>query len=126
MGRIDRVRQELRHQISLIVQQELNDPRIGFVTITNVTVTADLQHARVFFSILGDESSAEAAKEGLNSAAGFVRRLIGQRMRMKFTPHIEFVYDEQNSPQSPIEDIIDKIHKEKEAGDGNEENHKGI
>lgn len=112
MSRIDRVQEELRHHVSQIVQQELNDPRIGLVTITRVEVNPDLREARVFFTTIDPEESLEAAVERLNASRGFVRKLIGERIRMKFTPQINFIYDDSLEKQGRIDDIIEKIHEE--------------
>lgn len=113
MSRLEKVQEELRHQISLIVQQELKDPRIGFVTITRVEVTPDLKTAKVYFTRLGPKESFEDTVNGLNRSAGFVRKLIGERMRIKFTPQINFIYDDSLKRQDRIDEIIDKIHKQK-------------
>lgn len=112
MSRVEKIQEELQHQISKIVHQELNDPRIGFVTITRVEVTPDLREARVFFTMMGTEESLNASVKGLNRSSGFVRRLIAQRIRMKFTPQINFIYDDSLKRQVRIDNIIEKIHKE--------------
>lgn len=114
MSRLEKVQKELQHQISLIVQQELKDPRIGFVTITGVEITPDLKTAKVYFTRLGPKESFEDTVNGLNSSAGFIRKLIGERIRMKFTPQINFIYDDLLKRQDRIDEIIDKIHKEEE------------
>lgn len=113
MSRLKKVQEELRHQISLIVQQELKDPRIGFVTITRVEVTPDLKAAKVYFTTIGPKESFEDTVNGLNSSTGFVRKLIGERIRIKFTPQINFIYDDSPKRQDRIDEIIDKIHKQK-------------
>ena len=123
MSRIDRVQEEMRHQVSLIVQRELRDPRIGFVTITRVEVTPDLKSARVYFTTIEEEKSFEDTVRGLRKAAGFVRKLLGERMRIKFIPEISFVYDESQTSTDRIDEIIEKIHKEKEE---DERGHKEI
>lgn len=114
MSRIERIEEELRQQISLIVQQELRDPRIGFVTITSVEITRDLRDAKIYFTVMEAEKSLDYTRKGLDKAAGYVRKLIGQRMRIKFTPRISFVYDDSLARRGRIDDIIDRIHKERE------------
>ena len=112
MSRIDKIQEELRQQVSMIVQQELRDPRIGFVTITEVELTADLKEAKIYFTIMDTGRSTEGTVRALKNSAAYVRRLIGQRIKIKFTPEIKFVYDDSQIRQSRIDEIIDKIHKE--------------
>ena len=112
MGRIDRVNQAVKREISIILHGEIKDPRLQFVTITQVEVSRDLQHAKVFFSVLGDEKSADQAQEGLTSAKGFVRKLIGQRIRMRYTPEIDFFYDRSVEYGARIEQALGEIRHE--------------
>ena len=115
MSRIDKVKEELRHQVSLIVQQELHDPRIGFVTITRAEVTPDLKDATIYFTVMETEKPVEETVKALDKAAGYVRKLIGQRVRIKFTPQIRFAHDDSEKSNERIDEIIDRIHKEKDA-----------
>ena len=107
--RIDKVNQALRKEIGTIVQFELKDPRLEFVTITYVEVTRDLQHARVYFSVLGDAKRIHTAQQGLESARGFIRRIVGQRIQMRYTPEIEFSFDETMARGLRIEGTLDDI-----------------
>jgi len=113
MSRIDRVQEEIRHQVSLIIQRELNDPRIGFVTITRVKVSPELKESRVYFTTIEQDESFDNTVNGLSRAAGFIRKLLGERIRMKFTPHLSFVYDDQRVRNDRIDEIIEKIDKKK-------------
>ncbi len=115
MSRIDRINQTMKREISLIVHSEVKDPRLEFVSITQVEVSRDLQHARVFFSVLGDQSQAGKAEDGLNSAKGFIRKLVGQRIRMRFTPEIEFIYDRSIEYSARIEQTLEEIRHESEG-----------
>ncbi|MFH1868510.1 MAG: 30S ribosome-binding factor RbfA [Candidatus Omnitrophota bacterium] len=115
MSRIDRVKEELRHQVSMIVGQELHDTRIGFVTITRVEVTPDLKDAKIYFTTMNTGEAFDDTQGCLDRSAKYVRKLIGERMRIKFTPMIRFIYDEPQKISKKIDEIIDKIHKEKEA-----------
>ena len=112
MARIDRINQTMKREISSILQAEVKDPRLQFVTINQVEVSRDLQHARVYFSILGDPSQTEKVEEGLNSARGFVRKLVGQRVRMRYTPEIEFVFDRSVEYGARIEETLEDIRSE--------------
>ncbi len=92
MNRMPKVEEAIKETVALILQQELKDPRIGLVTVTRVTATADLQHAVIYFSFLG-QGDARAIEAGLKSATPYVRRLLGERLRLRFTPELRFQYD---------------------------------
>ena len=94
MGRRpERLAEGIREEVARIVASDLKDPRLGFVTITRVEVTHDLSHARVLVGVLGGEIEREKSLAALRSAAGFVRREIGRRLRIRIVPEIEFRYD---------------------------------
>lgn len=105
----------MREYISLIISESIKDPRIGFVTITRVDVTPDLRNAKIYFSSLGGKKEKEHAAEGLNSAAGFIRKQLGERLRMKFTPELLFRLDDSTEYSLHLNELFDRIHKEKEA-----------
>lgn len=92
--RAERLAEEIREEVAKIVGGELKDPRIGFVTVTRVELTADLRTARVHVGILGDAAQREKTLGGLRQAAGFVRRELGRRIRIRHTPEVQFHYDE--------------------------------
>ena len=91
--RTERLGEEVREEVARIVAQ-LKDPRIGFVTVTRVSLTADLRVARIFVGVLGDQKQQQKSLEGLRQAAGFVRRELGRRIRTRYTPEVLFEYDE--------------------------------
>ena len=90
--RTERLAQEIREAVAQVVAQ-LKDPRIGFVTITRVNVPADLRTARIYVGVLGDSAQQQKTLKGLRQAAGFVRRELGRRVRMRHTPELSFEYD---------------------------------
>jgi ribosome-binding factor A len=92
--RTARLAEEIREEVARIVGSELKDPRIGFVTVTRVDLTADLRTARVHVGVLGSPADRETTLTGLQQAAGFVRRELGRRIRVRHTPEIMFRYDE--------------------------------
>lgn len=92
--RIDRVEEACKEELSEIIQRELKDPRIGFVTINRVKVSADLKYAQVFVSVMGDEKDIEGTVAGLQSARGYLRSHLGRRLRLKYLPEIEFVHEQ--------------------------------
>jgi len=92
MNRIPKVEQAVKETVAMILQQELKDPRVTLVTVTRVKVSADLQHAVIFFSFLGRGELA-VIEAGLKSAMPYVRRLVGERLRLRWTPELRFQYD---------------------------------
>ncbi|HXK11833.1 MAG TPA: 30S ribosome-binding factor RbfA [Vicinamibacteria bacterium] len=94
MGRRpERLAEEIREEVARMIASELKDPRIGFVTVTRVELAHDLRYARVHVGVLGDEGAREKSLTALRSAAGFVRRELGRRLRIHHTPEIDFRYD---------------------------------
>jgi ribosome-binding factor A len=91
--RTQRLAAEIREEVARMLASELKDPRLGFVTVTRVELTADLGHARVHVGVLGSEAEREKSLTALRSAAGFVRREIGRRLRVRHSPEIDFRYD---------------------------------
>ncbi len=109
MSRIERVSQQLKREISLIIQRELTDPRLEFVTITQVEVSRDLRQAKVFFSILGTALKRENAQEGLDGARGLIRKLVGQQIVMRHVPELTFIYDRSLEWSASIEETLREI-----------------
>jgi len=119
MARHERVKESLKKEISSIIHDELKDPRLGFVTITRVELTQDLSYAKVFFSVLGKEEEHQRTKEALDSALGFIRRLIAQRIRLRFAPEIVFKEDRSGEYSIRIEEILKEIKEKDGPGKGN-------
>jgi ribosome-binding factor A len=109
MSRQDKVREALKQEISTIIHDELKDPRLGFVTVTRAEITADLRQAKIYFSVLGKDEDYKKTKEALNSAIGFIRRLIAQRIKLRFTPEIIFKEDRSSEYSVRIEEILQEI-----------------
>jgi ribosome-binding factor A len=103
----------LKHEISELMQREIKDPRIGFASITSVDISADLRHAKVFVSVLGSENERKSSLAGLRSAAGFIRRELGHRLRLKYMPEITIVYDNSIERGSRIIALIDSVVQNK-------------
>lgn len=116
--RVERVAQAIKEEISRILHDELKDPRIGFVTLTRVELTADLRYARVYVSILGSEEEQRVVWGGIESAAGFIRRLVGQRLRLRFAPEIRFVRDESLVASDRVSQVIEQLRREQRGGAG--------
>src|SRR5215510_2681833 len=93
-SRPDRIADQVRAEVSSMIARDLHDPGLGFVTITRVQVSPDLQHARVYYTALGDQAAQTASGKALDRAASYMRRQIGQRLRLRRSPEIAFVFDE--------------------------------
>jgi ribosome-binding factor A len=119
-SRTERVGDQIRSEIAQLLAREVHDPGIGFVTITRVAVTPDLQHARVSYTVLGDDTARRTSARALDRAAPFLRRQIGSRLRLKRVPELEFIYDESIAGQDRIEQLLNEIHAAERAttGDG--------
>lgn len=119
--RVERVQEFLKTELSQIIQHELKDPRIGFVSITDVEVSDDLRHARVFVSVLGDDEAKTQTMAGLHSAQGFIRGEVAKRMRTRYTPEIAFKLDQSiergTRVMSLIRDVAKEVH-EPDTGPG--------
>ena len=111
MARYEKVAETLKKEISNIIHYELKDPRLGFITVTRVELTQDLRYAKVFFSVLGREEEYQKSKAALDSALGFIRRLIAQRVKLQFVPEIVFKEDRSSEYSIRIEEIIQEIKK---------------
>jgi len=110
--RTGRVGEQIKKEISSLIQMELKDPRIGFVTVTGVEVTGDLSLARVYLSILGSEEEKAETLKSLQRAKGFLRTELGRRIRLRLTPEIEFRFDSSIEYGSRIEALLHELNRE--------------
>jgi ribosome-binding factor A len=111
--RPDRVGEEIRHELSdLITRGGVHDPGIGFITLTRVKVSPDLQIARVFYTTMGDEQARRETSQALERATPFFRRHIGSHLRLRRVPELEFRFDESVANQDRIEQILRDLHEE--------------
>jgi len=111
-----RLGQLFKQEISELLLREIKDPRIAFVSITSVEVAADLRHAKVLVSVLGTERERKSTVAGLRSAASFIRRELGSRLRLKYIPEIEIVYDDSIEEGSRILALIDSVIQQEDPG----------
>jgi ribosome-binding factor A len=105
----DQIRQELSE---LLTRGEVHDPGIGFITLTRVQVSPDLQMARVFYTTLGDAKARQETARALERATPFFRRQVGSRLRLRRVPEFEFRFDESVAHQDRIEQILRDLHEE--------------
>ena len=117
-SRPDRVADQIRGELATLLARDVHDPGIGFVTLTRVAVSPDLQVARIFYTVLGDEKARKNSERALDRAVPFLRRQIGMRLRLKRVPELRFQYDEATAGADRIEQIIHEIHeRDRERGD---------
>ena len=109
-SRPDRVADQIRGELAQLLAREVHDPGLGFVTLTRVQVSPDIQLARVFYTVLGDETARRNSARALDRASAFLRRQIGARLRLKRVPELKFQYDEAVAGQDRIEQLLNEIH----------------
>ena len=109
--KIERLNHSFQEEISMILMTEIKDEDIKFVTITGVDTTSDLSYAKVYFTVL-DETKKETTLEALNGAASFIRSKLAERVEIRHTPELKFIYDTSIEYGNHIEEIIDSINKE--------------
>lgn len=110
--RIEKIQELMKQEISQIILRELKDPRIGFVTVTQVEVTGDLRNAKIYVSLMGSEQQIKDCWTGLQSSLGFIRREIGQRIRLRCTPELSFHLDKSLDYSAHIQELLMKIKQE--------------
>ena len=118
--RLQRVSEELREVLAQEIQR-LKDPRLGFVTVTGVRVTADLRKARVFYTVLGEDRDHRATRAALRSATARLRSAVGKEVRMKVTPELEFAEDDSLTRVDRVEELLEQIHHQGSPGSHDEE-----
>src|SRR5262245_24370890 len=106
--RLRRVADHIQKELSALLRAELKDPRVGMITFTGVEVSPDLAHAKVFFTSLGDAEARAATRTGLERAAGFLRSMLGARIKLHNTPELHFVYDESVESGIRLSHLIDE------------------
>ncbi len=112
-GRADRVSQQIQREIAMILQREIKDPRVGMATVSDVDLTRDLQHAKVFVTFfLNEEDNIEAGIKVLNDASGYIRILLGKAMKLRVVPEIRFVYDKTLVEGMRISNLITNTVRE--------------
>ncbi len=123
--RSERLAGEIRDEIARMVASDLKDPRLGFVTVTRVDLTPDLRYARVYVGVLGEDASGESLAV-LRRASGFVKREIGRRLRVRFTPEIDFRYDRGLDATDRVAKVLaDEEARDRAPGEGDGEEPEG-
>lgn len=115
--RVEKVQELMKQEVSQIILRELKDPRIGFVTVTSVECTGDLREAKIYVSLMGNEQQLKDCWAGLTSSLGYIRREIGKRIRLRFTPEISLAIDKSLDYSAHIQELLLKIKAEEAAKD---------
>jgi len=113
--RLDRVNQLIKEEVSMLLQRELKDPRLGFVTITEVETTKDLRQAKIFVSVLGTDEQWRSSLQGLASARGFIRHWLREHLDLRVTPNLEFRADRSMEHAAHIQALFRQLASERPA-----------
>ena len=108
MGRIERVGEQIKRELAVLLQREMADERINMITISGVTVSRDLNYSKVYFTHLGSEIANSEVESVLNNAAGFLRLLLSKKLTLRTTPQLKFVYDETLERGNRLANLIEK------------------
>lgn len=114
--RTDRLRDQIREEVAVLITEELRDPRIGFTTVTRVELSGDRQHARICVSVLGDAPVQKRTLEGLGAAMAYIRRELGLRLRLRRVPELSFALDHGPEEALHIQELLETLHK-RETGE---------
>ncbi len=110
--RIQRIASRMKFLVSQVILNELNDPRVGFVTVLEVEPTADMREAKVYLSFLGGRGDRTKTEHALESARGFIQREVGKNLETRNTPHLSFIFDETRDKVARLEALIDETAQE--------------
>jgi ribosome-binding factor A len=111
--RLERIGQQLREELSALIETSLDDPRVGLVSVTHVHLSKDMRSARVYVSGLGSNTDRKESLQGLDSAKGFLRRQLSLRLpHLQRTPELTFAYDESVESGMRIEELLERLHDE--------------
>ena len=113
--RVEKLQELIKQEVGKMLLKEIKDPRIGFVTVTEVEMASDLHEAKIFVSIMGTEENIKETLKGLRSALGFIRREIGKRIRMRYVPKFSFALDTSLNYSEHIQKILLDINKSEES-----------
>ena len=109
-SRTERLSEQIKAEASHVLARDVHDPGVGFVTITRVRVSPDLQVARIYYTGLGDAAALRATEKALERVTPFVRRQLAQRLRLRRVPEISFVFDKSVAHQARVEELLQEIH----------------
>ena len=110
--RKERLNERLKELLGELILSQIKDPRVGLVTITSTSVAPDLTVAKVYFTVMGDEDTRKATRQGLESAKSFLKKSIGRELKLRQVPELRFVYDDTLDRSMRIEEALNKIHED--------------
>ena len=110
--RLERLNESIKALLGELILGRIKDPRVGFVTITGVEVSKDLETAKVFYTVMGEDEAREESRRGLESAKNFLRKTVGDELKLRNTPDFRFVYDDTLDRSARVEDALKKIHED--------------
>ena len=110
--RVEKIQELMKQEVSKIIQNDLKNPQVGFVTVTQVEVTNDLRHAKIWFSLYGTEEEQKRTLQALNKSLGFIRSEIGKRIRLKFVPEMVLMTDSSLEYSNHIQKILLQIKED--------------
>jgi len=113
-SRKQRIVEQIRRELAELIRLEVKDPRVGFITLTDVEITPDYAHAKVFFTSMQGQEGLDEILVGLRRASGFLRRELGKRVRIHTTPQLHFVYDSSVEEGNRMSQLIDEVVREDE------------
>lgn len=118
--RAERVSDQMKQEIADILMRKIKDPRIGFVTVTDVDISDDLRNASVYVSVYGSDAEKQASLKGLRSASPYIRTELGKRMRMRYLPELLFRFDASVERGAHIMELLREIEEKEKKGPGDE------
>jgi ribosome-binding factor A len=119
-SRKDRVSEQIRRELAELIRTELKDPRVGMISLTDVEVTADYAHAKVYFSSLAGSATLDEVMTGLQKASGFLRRELGKRISIHMTPQLHFVFDQSLERGADLSLLIQKAVAISDSGESSD------
>ena len=119
-SRSNRVADQIQRELANLIQFDIKDPRVGMVTITAVEVTKEFENARIYYTVLGDDATRKATEEGLSRAAGFLRRELAHRLKLRNTPSLQFLYDKSIDQAARMSELISTAIESEKSTDNND------
>jgi len=115
MDKLKKIEIDLKREISFILNSKVKDPRIGFITITDIKLSNDFHYLDIFFSVMDKDENLKKSLEGLNNCKGFIKKNIQERIKLKNIPEIKFIYDDSLDKGIRIQQILESIKTEKKS-----------
>ena len=110
--RLQQMQARTKTVVSYLLQNEIKDPRLGFISVTDVQLTRDLAECKIYYSVLGNDEQNEATQEALKSASGYLRREVGKRANLRRSPELIFIKDDSLEYGSKINKLLDQVHND--------------